>query len=268
MTAVLIAEANRSLRELYRVRLGNQGFEVNTASDGLECLDKLSQRVPDWLILDLDLLWGGGVGVLGVVREEDRFRSVKVVLTSSSPGPQVIADLTSPPVVQTLNKPFPFPALLDLLAQQPLCGVMDCLEILVVDDESAIRDLLSRYLQGQGYRVWTAASGEEALQLCGKQGECLAVVLLDVHMPNLDGPQTLKGIRSLDPRLPVCFMTGNSGRYETSDLLRLGARQVISKPFRLDEVARIVHELANESQRNRQEMEQTVGVEQPIDCSS
>ena len=69
--------------------------------------------------------------------------------------------------------------------------------VLVVDDEPAIRDVLQTHLRHEGFRVWTAASGEEALDHCCDHSDEIAVILLDVRMPGLDGPQTLDGIREL-----------------------------------------------------------------------
>ena len=96
--------------------------------------------------------------------------------------------------------------------------------------------------------MWTAASGEEALDHCCEHSDEIAVILLDVRMPGLDGPQTLDGIRELDVDIPVCFMTGDPGKYETSYLLRQGARHLFRKPFRMDEILRVVANLANVGQ--------------------
>jgi len=126
--------------------------------------------------------------------------------------------------------------------------------ILVVDDEPAVRDVLQTHLQYEGFRVWTAASGEEALHHCCDHGDEIAVILLDVRMPGLDGPQTFDGIRELDIAIPVCFMTGDTGEYEAGDLLRLGARHLFGKPFRMDEIVRVVASLVKEPMGRPQEL--------------
>jgi len=118
--------------------------------------------------------------------------------------------------------------------------------ILVVDDEPAIREILQRYLQCQGFHVWTAANGEEALDHCCDHSDEIAVILLDVRMPGLDGPHTFDGIRKLNANIPVCFMTGDPGNYEPADLLRRGARHLFDKPFQMDEIVRVVSDLAKQ----------------------
>ena len=156
------------------------------------------------------------------------------------------------PVIKALTKPIPLSALLDGPAiaatdepKNPSKGGQRR-GVLVVDDEPALREILQIFLQRQGFRVWTAANGDEALDHCCDHGDEIAVILLDVQMPGLDGPHTLDGIRELDIDIPVCFMTGSPGDYEPSDLLRLGACHLFDKPLPFDEIVRVVHSLANE----------------------
>jgi CheY-like chemotaxis protein len=63
------------------------------------------------------------------------------------------------------------------------------------------------------------------------------VVLLDVHMPVLDGPATLDALRRLNPEALVYFMSGDTGAYDPHELLRRGAASLIAKPFTLNELS-------------------------------
>lgn len=112
MPAVLLAEADRELRYAYHWFLTRHGFDVETAADGLDCLAKLRRFVPDLVVLDLELPWGGGDGVLGVIREDTRFGPIQVLLTSAGASPEVLDKLAAPPVIKTLTKPFPLASLL------------------------------------------------------------------------------------------------------------------------------------------------------------
>ena len=254
MSTVLFADGLPELREAYSSLLSSRGFQVETAGDGLECLTKLRRCAPDLLVLDLELPWGGGEGVLGLMREDPQIRSIPVVLTSSMATMQVLNDLTRAPVIRALSKPFALAGLLALLSaataqtRAHLTPGLAERGILVVDDEPGIRTLLQTYLQQQGFRVWTAAHGEDALDLCCHHGDEIAVVLLDVRMPGLDGPASPGGsLREFNPALPVCFMSGDLGEYHPGDLLDRGARYLFLKPFDLEEVGRVVRQLANDS---------------------
>ncbi len=119
--------------------------------------------------------------------------------------------------------------------------------ILVVDDEAGVRGLLNVVMRQRGFTVWLAGSGQEALEVYRRQREFIDVVLLDVRMPGLDGPQTLAALRAVNPQLRCCFMTGDPGVYQPSDLLAHGARHVFSKPFQMDEIIRVVRRLAHET---------------------
>jgi CheY-like chemotaxis protein len=109
--------------------------------------------------------------------------------------------------------------------------------VLVVDDEHLVRIMVQLGLERNGFEVWLASSGREAIQLYRKHRGRIAVVLLDVCMEGLDGPQTLDALRELNPSVLVCFMSGDTGAYRPEELRQRGAAYVIAKPFRLDQLA-------------------------------
>jgi len=110
-------------------------------------------------------------------------------------------------------------------------------QILVVDDEGAVRLLIRRILEGKGYRVVTAADGNEGLAKLDQGG--IDLVLLDINMTGLDGFQVLELIRRRS-NLPVIMLTGMDKVVTLRDTLGIGADDYITKPFRpLELVARI-----------------------------
>lgn len=109
---LLIAEGDAELRDLFRWFLTEHGYEVETASDGLDCLEKLRRVLPAVLVLDRELRWGGGDGVLAWLREEGVTSRVRVVLTATAGCPQNSAEFIEPPVVDYLLKPFALTTLL------------------------------------------------------------------------------------------------------------------------------------------------------------
>jgi DNA-binding response OmpR family regulator len=108
---LLLAESDTDLAEIYRKFLTRHGYVVEIASDGLECLAKLRCLLPDVLILDAEILWGGGDGVLACLREEGP-DGIPVILTGTVASDCLRGRYGSLPGVQCLEKPFPLSVLL------------------------------------------------------------------------------------------------------------------------------------------------------------
>ena len=102
------------------------------------------------------------------------------------------------------------------------------MKILLVDDETAMRGTIANILRSKGFDVVEASGGDEAFSLF-KEQEDINLVVSDIRMPEGDGMELLKNIKSLKDT-PVIIMTGYS-QYQTEDLLDLGAETVLNKPF-------------------------------------
>lgn len=109
---------------------------------------------------------------------------------------------------------------------------MPAKKILVVDDEPEVRKLMEHFLSGKGYDVRIAENGRVGLATLETFTPDL--VLLDMHMPELDGAATLQEIARRWPALPVIMVTVNEDVETTSRLLQLGAADYVPKPFNLD----------------------------------
>jgi DNA-binding response OmpR family regulator len=111
--SLLIADSDVELRDLYRRYLTGRGYNVETAADGLDCLEKLRRLTPAVCVLDRALQWGGADGVLAWLREEGATSGVSVVLTATAGyDPDGDQDI-EPPVVRFLPKPFMLTTLLE-----------------------------------------------------------------------------------------------------------------------------------------------------------
>jgi two-component system OmpR family response regulator len=106
--------------------------------------------------------------------------------------------------------------------------------LLVVEDEEMILELLSGSLRFAGFDVVTAVSGAEALRAV--QASRPDLVLLDVMLPDGDGFEVVRRMRSSGPDVPVIFVTARDGVRERVAGLALGADDYVTKPFSLDEV--------------------------------
>lgn len=106
---------------------------------------------------------------------------------------------------------------------------MDNIRILVVDDESRMRKLVSDFLVRKDYQVIEAADGQEALDIFFEQKD-ISLVILDVMMPKMDGWEVLKEIREYS-KIPVIMLTAKGDERDELAGFDLGADEYISKPF-------------------------------------
>lgn len=105
------------------------------------------------------------------------------------------------------------------------------LKVLYVEDEPDIRDVARFALEDEGFELMICESGMEALSKASRFKPDL--ILLDVMMPGMDGPTTLKKLRALAgmENIPVIFITAKIHPNEVSEFIKLGSLDVIPKPF-------------------------------------
>ena len=110
--------------------------------------------------------------------------------------------------------------------------MVDPSTILLVDDEAAVRKVLTFPLERDGYTVVQAADGEEALERFG--GQPVDLVVLDIMLPKLDGLEVCKRLRS-ESSVPIIMLTARDDEFDTVLGLELGADDYITKPFSIRE---------------------------------
>src|SRR5690349_18978383 len=121
-------------------------------------------------------------------------------------------------------------------------GVAETKTILVVDDEPSVREVLVAYFQHEyvprGYAVETAADGAAAVEAVRRRRPVL--VLLDIEMPGMDGVAALKGIRAIDPKIPVIMVTGNESTRVAGEVIKDGAFSYLPKPVKIQYLGHLV----------------------------
>jgi DNA-binding response OmpR family regulator len=108
--------------------------------------------------------------------------------------------------------------------------------ILVVDDDYELTEMLTAYFQAQGYLAVSVNTGTEALEAC--DSACPDMVILDINMPDIDGFEVAKHLRSQRQTkdLPIIFLTGNEAREDRLEGLGYGADDYMTKPFDVQEL--------------------------------
>ena len=114
--------------------------------------------------------------------------------------------------------------------------------ILLVDDEDFVRDLGQEILQQAGYKVLTAQTGKEALEIYRAQRDTISLVLLDLIMPEMSGRQCISEILRSNPKAKVLIISGYALETGPKDALAVGAQGFVSKPF---DVAKFLQQVRN-----------------------
>jgi len=118
--------------------------------------------------------------------------------------------------------------------------------ILIVDDDPLILELLGIFITSFGYQYEAAADGKEATEKLAEHD--FAIVITDMIMPNMDGMQLLKHIREHHPNTGVIVVTGHTGTFSYTDVIKAGASDFISKPFNSDELEAKINRIFREQQ--------------------
>jgi signal transduction histidine kinase len=128
---------------------------------------------------------------------------------------------------------------------QPVRGGTET--ILLAEDHAGLRELVCESLESLGYSVLAACDGEEAIELFRRHAGKVDLLILDVVMPRLRGPDAYKRIRDLNGAIPVLFCTGYNS--DSAQVEILSGHPVLQKPYRTRELARTVRLLLDQRSR-------------------
>lgn len=119
--------------------------------------------------------------------------------------------------------------------------------VLVVDDNAEQVNILKKILTREGYEVSSATSGADALKIV--EDEPIDVLITDMSMPEMDGITLLKKAKAVKKNLPIIIITafGEWGPY--AEALREGAADFLSKPFKVDEILKVLRRVVQELPR-------------------
>jgi CheY-like chemotaxis protein len=117
-------------------------------------------------------------------------------------------------------------------------------KILVIDSEPGMRQVIDKVLSPQGYEIFSAEDGAQALSNCAKIGPDL--VLLDVRLPDMESSEIMDGLRKIKPTLPIVILSGFGDVETAAELVKKGAFSYIHKPFKVDALRQMVKKALNQ----------------------
>ncbi|HEV8533515.1 MAG TPA: GAF domain-containing protein [Methylomirabilota bacterium] len=218
---VLVIDDDPAVRDLVQRFLTKEGFRVAVASSGEEGLRLAKELRPDAITLDVIMPGLDGWAVLSRLKADADLAEIPVIMLTLVDDRNLGYTLGA---TEYLTKPLDRERLLAALRKH-----RQDLPVLVVDDDPAIRELLRRQLEGDGYRVAEAENGRVALERLrdGAPG----LIVLDLMMPEMDGFEFMEEIRRQESwnSIPVIVLTSKDVTAEDQQRLNGGVERVIQK---------------------------------------
>ncbi|KAB2919329.1 MAG: HAMP domain-containing protein [Hyphomicrobiaceae bacterium] len=255
---LLVVEDDDAERFSIAELLGHEDIDILTAENGAQALSILRNQGSDCVVLDLRLPDMSGFEVLEKIRDDTRLAEIPVVVfTGRELTPEEDAQLHTMArsvVVKGVESP---ERLLDETAlflhrlisdlppekQRMLARLHNTDEdligrtVLLVDDDARNIFALSSVLERRGMRVLTATTGKEAIGILQSTAE-VAIALMDIMMPEMDGYQTMQEIRKDDRlrRLPIIALTAKAMKGDREKCVAAGASDYLAKPVNIEQL--------------------------------
>jgi len=112
--------------------------------------------------------------------------------------------------------------------------------ILLVDDEDVITDIGKEFLEALGYRVFTAHSGQEALEIYSRESGKIDLVIMDMIMPAMDGGETIQRIKAVNFQARIILSSGYSIDGQATAIMNRGCSGFIQKPYGINELSKAI----------------------------
>ena len=248
MIKILVIDDDRMNCELIQSVFTRHGYQVLSATSGIEGLTLFRQHAPRVTILDLRMPEMDGLTVLKEIRAYDPHAPVIIlgggateVQENQARGLRVTdfirKGLSLDVLVECVNRVVQLPAksVPALPGMAGATAVADTGEtILVVDDEPLVRDLLVQFLSLRGYRALGVKDGAEALSMVEHTPPDL--ILLDLLMPGMEGVEVLRQLRQREYRGGVIIITGSHNEESLDEAWAMGPQEVIGKPIDLEQL--------------------------------
>ena len=251
MVKILVIDDDRMNCDLLQAVLTRHGYEVHTATSGLEGLALFRQHNPRVTILDLRMPQMDGLTVLKEIRAIDPHAPV-IILGGGATEIQenqaralrvtdfVRRGLSLDVLVEGVNRVVQQPVRKQEGAADGAAGpVADTGEsILVVDDDQLVCDLLVQFLGLRGSRTLGAKDGAEALKMVEQASPEL--ILLDLMLPGMSGVEVLRRLRDMNYTGAVIIITGSYDEELLEEAWSLQPQEVIGKPIDLEKLLAII----------------------------
>ncbi|MBI4124352.1 MAG: response regulator [Deltaproteobacteria bacterium] len=231
---ILIVDDQPSMLETFTDILTDKGFLVDVAEDGFQAIDKVKQAKYDIIFMDIRMPGINGVQTFREIKKVDEGAAV-IMMTAYA-----VEDLVREAIIEgaytVIYKPFDIERIVSTIER-----VLKKMLVLVVDDRLEDRETFKDLLEGRGFKVATAKTGHEAIDLV-RQGN-FDIIFLDIKLPDLDGVKTFEEVHKIRPEVPVIMVTGYTVEESIQQAVEKGAYTCLFKPIDVERLIRVMDEV-------------------------
>ena len=235
---VFIVDDDIKFLDVISRKLNNMGFSVATTNSGVNALSKIKKFKPDLIILDIIMPDVDGWTVYSNIKEESQLEHIPIIIVTIGDYNEMSTDFGASGFIK---KPIKWKDLYHMLLQYNLKPNG---KVLVVDDDSSTRNLLSKMISKEGWNVKAAVNGEDALDKVKK--DKFELIILDLVMPVMDGFEFLKNIKKYKKhsKIPVVVVTSKDLSKEDYDVLKGDVIRIVQKgSYKSDEILDYVNKI-------------------------
>ncbi|MEE8473261.1 MAG: response regulator [Dehalococcoidia bacterium] len=232
-TRVLVVDDNPDLLYTLSQILKRSGFIVDVAADGRAAVDKFKAHSFDVVLMDIIMPRMSGVEALRRIKQANP--AARVILMTAYYDQALVQKAREEGALSVTAKPINIARVLEMVKAATLTA-----PVLIVDDDPSFSRTMAQALELEGYLVYTASSGEEAVSIAGETA--CSVAFVDIRLPNMNGLETCLELKRISPDLMVVMMTGYGD--EVHDIVEKGLKasavNCLYKPFDPSQVVDLV----------------------------
>ena len=249
---VLIVDDDQMALQQLEKELKRQYCETFLAANGEECKIIFAREVIDILLLDVKL---PDINGLEFIKEAKAQRpNCQIIVITGYGSEEIAIQSLRRGAIDYLEKPIKFEELAASIgrAQEKLAEKEELAyknTLLVIDDDPAVLGPIKRFLEKEGYEVFTAPNGRDGLMIIEKSK--IDVLITDINMPDMNGIQVLQNAKKFYKDIEGIVVTGQKDEILAIEALRAGAVDYITKPINLDELLISVEKALNNINLNR-----------------
>lgn len=238
MTKVLIVDDEKAFCESMTDILDTKGYEVESENSGEAAITKVKEKFFDVVLMDIKMPVMTGVEAFKQIKEISP--KTAVIMMTAFSVEDLIKEALKEGAFGCLRKPLD----IDKLVEQIELAKEKGMFILITDDDPNTRETFKDTLEAKGYKISTAATGEEAIELVKERSH--DILFIDMKLPVLNGLETYLAIKKINPNIVAVIITAYDEEMKdlVEEAIKNSCYACFTKPIDMDNVLKLIEEVS------------------------